>query len=273
MLRLSRRLITTAVLLGLLVLPVALLPLAQARADGRALTADLNIVTAIDASDSIGRHEEWLQYAGLAEALEHPDFLRLAFAGPRGRVGFTVIAWASDGEVRSVLPWSVIETPADARRLATALRKAPRRSRTAWETVGDAEEAAASDEGPGRTDLALAIGAANAWLQRAPLTAPRSALNLLSNGVDNAGAPPEAARDAALRPGVAINAVVFGAAARAAPYFERRVIGGSGAFLLQIEEPGDMIDTLSLKFWLDIASGTEPDTGSFDAASRPKACG
>lgn len=170
-----------------------------------------------------------------------------------------------------MLPWSVIASPADARRLAAELRRAPRRSRTAWETAGDTEEATASDAGAGRTDLALAIGAASAWLSRAPLAAPRSALNLLSNGIDNAGPPPEAARDAALRPGVAINAVIFGAAARAAPYFERRVIGGSGAFLLQIEEPGDMIDTLALKFWLDIAGGTDSD--SVAAASRTQVRG
>lgn len=62
MLRLSR-LITTAALLGLLLPPLAPMPLAPmslawAGAGSTARSADLNIVTAIDASDSIGRHEE-----------------------------------------------------------------------------------------------------------------------------------------------------------------------------------------------------------------------
>ena len=72
------------------------------------VTADANLITALDVSDSIMRHEEWIEFDGIARAVVHPDFLAAVLAGRHGRIGFAVYTWSSGGSYRVVVPWTVI---------------------------------------------------------------------------------------------------------------------------------------------------------------------
>lgn len=78
---------------ALLIVTCLLGTLPSAKAFSVEVRTDANIVTAIDVSDSIGRHEEWLQQTRLVRALVHPDFLRAATAGPHRQIGFAVFTW------------------------------------------------------------------------------------------------------------------------------------------------------------------------------------
>ena len=213
---------------------------------------DVNLITAIDVSDSITRHEEWLQYQGLAEALLEPDFLHLVAAGYHRRVAVLVVAWSSDGALRPVVPWTVIASPEDARRVAAALRRAPRIDRTHYGDETDGLDPAVTVGPGGSTDVALAIDGSLGEALSAPFAARRSVINILSNGVDNSGAAPELARDRAVALGATVNAVVFGWRREVPAYFEERVIGGPGAFMMTVRAPGEMIESLSRKFWRDM---------------------
>ena len=63
------------------------------------LATDFNIVTAIDVSDSIDRHEEWLQMTGLARGVVDPAFLQRITEGQEQRIGFMAFSWSSGGDV------------------------------------------------------------------------------------------------------------------------------------------------------------------------------
>ena len=79
---------------------------AQAQAAASPLATDFNLITAIDVSDSISRHEEWLQLTGLSRGVVHPGFLSLVREGLMQRIGFMAFTWSSDGQVRIVVPWT-----------------------------------------------------------------------------------------------------------------------------------------------------------------------
>src|SRR3546814_16737195 len=68
----------------------------------------------------------------------------------------------------------------------------------------------------------------------------RSVVNILSNGVDNNGPTPDAARDQAIRLGITINGIVFGERDDLADYFRQHVIGGPGAFIMTVGKPEDL---------------------------------
>lgn len=232
----------------------------SAAADELDLPTDLDIITAVDASDSITRHDEWLQYAGLARAVTHTDFLSEVANGHNGRVGFTLFTWSSHGDVRVVVPWTAIASAEDAARVAQLIKSAPRIDRSSYESGphGDAD-----DDPPAAdayTDIALAISHATD-IARARNRRGRTVVNVLSDGTDNSGASPDVARDAALRAGLTISGVVFGARPEVPLHFQHHVIGGAGAFLIEVAAPEDLIEALQRKFWHDLVSLRYPAPG------------
>jgi len=222
---------------------------------------DFNLITAVDVSDSITRSDEFLQYSGLARGVVDPAFLGRLAEGTERRIGFVAITWSSGGAVNVIVPWTVIETRADAERVAAQFESAPRIDRS---TFGRYRPLTSSVDrsSTGMTDIAEAIQSAVQMSLTAPYTARRSVINILSNGVDNNGQDPSTIRDQAISMGITINGIVFGDRDDLPDYFRQRVIGGPGAFLMTINQPADLPKVLEKKFWQDmIAALTEPSAG------------
>lgn len=210
----------------------AALALAMPARAGSAIVTDANILTAIDESASVGRHEEWLQYTGLAEAVRNPAFLdAVRQAGPRGAIGFSVVAWSTDGAMRVVVPWTVITSADDAARIAERIRTSPRTDRSSWGDADDSGTPLGSDAASRPTDISATIDAAAQMTLAAPFTAARGVINILSDGPDNVGQGPRGASQSAVSQGLTINGVVFGGDETLADYFRGHVIGGIGAFV------------------------------------------
>jgi hypothetical protein len=215
-------------------------------------STDLNLVTAVDVSDSITRHDEWLQLTGLARGVVDPAFLARVAEGREQRIGFMAFTWSSGGEVNIIVPWTVIETAADAQRVAALFDAAPRIDRTGF---GMYRPSRLDTPKAGMTDIAEAVTAALDLALTAPYAARRSVINILSNGVDNNGQDPTVVRDHAIRMGATINGVVFGTRQDLPDYFRRNVVGGPGAFLMTVQEPSDLPRALEKKFWQDLVAG------------------
>lgn len=225
------------------------------------LQTDVNLITAIDVSDSITRQDEWLQYSGLARGVVDREFLARIAEGHQRRIGFAAFTWSSGGQVAVVVPWTVIETRADAERVAAQLDAAPRIDRSAFGRYTPYSSSADSYRG-GMTDVGEAVESAIGLSLSAPFAARRSVVNILSNGVDNSGPEPDAVRDQAIRLGITINGIVFGDRDDLPDYFRDHVIGGPGAFLITVEKPADLPRALERKFWQDlIAALPEPSAG------------
>jgi hypothetical protein len=251
-----RRLAVAALIAASMAHPFA----SGARADDpRSPTAtDANLVTALDASDSIMRHEEWLQFEGMADAIESEAFFEAATAGDHGRIGFAVIVWSSTVRPDVVVPWTLIETPQDARRAADALRAA--RSRYGFAvrmglndgaTTRGGDDLASSVAGR-RTDLSAALDVSTDLLGRAPFATGREVINICGNGVDNVGAGPAAARDRALSSGAVINGLSIGHRGGVADYYRAYIQGGEGSFVLEVRQPGEMAAAMLEKFLRDL---------------------
>lgn len=222
---------------------------------------DLNLITAVDVSDSITQRDEWLQYSGLARGVLDPVFLARIAEGAQRRVGFVAFTWSSGGQVDLIVPWTVIETRADAERVAAQFESAPRIDRSAFGRYGPLTSSVDRRRG-GMTDIGEALQSALRLSMAAPFRAPRSVVNILSNGVDNNGPAPDGVRDQAISLGVTINGIVFGDRDDLPDYFRAHVIGGPGAFLMTVNEPEDMPQALEKKFWQDLIAGlAEPPAG------------
>ncbi len=235
---------------------------AQAQPVARVET-DVNLITAIDVSDSVTRHDEWLQVAGLAKAVVDPAFLDLLQAGFHGRVGFVAYSWSSDRALRVVVPWTIIASPGDARRVAALLHGAPRIDRSHYESGAKEER---HGDGPfgsgGRTDIAMAIDFATRLARAAPYAASRSVVNVMANGTDNQGEAPTAARARALDAGLTINGVAIGRQTGLPAYFADQITGGPGSFVMTVQGPDDLARVLRRKFWRDlIAAKTDGGRG------------
>lgn len=220
------------------------------------LATDFNLITAIDVSDSITRNDEWLQYSGLARGVVDAEFLARITEGAEQRIGFVAFTWSSGGQVAVVVPWTVIETRADAERVAAQLNGAPRIDRSAFGRYRPLSSSVDRDRG-GMTDIAEAIEAAVRLSVAAPYAAPRSVVNILSNGVDNNGQDPTVVRDNAIRMGITLNGIVFGDRDDLPDYFRQNVIGGPGAFLMTVNKPEDLPSALEKKFWQDLVAGLD----------------
>jgi Protein of unknown function (DUF1194) len=226
---------------------------------------DANLVTALDVSDSIMRHEEWLEFTGISHAIQSDDFLDAATAGRHGRIGFAVIVWSSTGQPDVIVPWTVIESKEDVQRVVDGLGVA----RTTYgfdARMGTGPGAAAyrGDDGRGsgaparRTDVSAALEFSADLLRTAPFVALREVINICGNGADNVHAGPAAARDRALAAGMVVNGLVIGARPGVADYYRDHVQGGVGSFVLEVADPQDVAAAMLQKFLRDLNVGRAP---------------
>jgi hypothetical protein len=218
---------------------------------GDALRTDANIVTALDVSDSIDRPAAALQFEGIAAAVLAPEFLQAVSAGRHGRIGFAVYTWAAGRNMRVVLPWTMIGSAVDARRVSAGLRAAASARRPS-----PTDPLAASGEGlvwhEFRTDISGALEHGRRLLEEAPYVARHRVLNLCANGKDNVGDGPSGARDRALVAGVTLNALALDDRPELGSYLRERVQGGPSSFVLEARAHGDFAEAMLRKFLMDL---------------------
>jgi hypothetical protein len=209
-------LLASTVALGLIAAP--------AMADCRA-----SLVTAIDASSSVGQGGLDMQIAGLTAALQSPQVVS-AFES-QGCVRALVFLW-SDGEPVVVMPWTVISSAADAENAANNLR------------------ALQYDPPTGvLTNVSQALEFAEAVLAQIPPTG-QHVVNVVSDGMDNQGEDVDRVVARLKAAGVRINAVIFGPSSELEGYYRSRVTNG---FVLRVGKPEDFPAVWRSKFILDLS--------------------
>ncbi len=226
---------------------ILLVPPGASAADEPPVT-DANVITALDVSASIMRHEEWLEVEGLAKAVASAPVLDAIAGGRHGRIGFAVLTWSSGGRFEVVVPWTLIGSADDAERVATALR-------------GFALERGSGGSGrtaAQRTDISAAIDFAARLALAAPAVSQRTVVNVCANGADNVAAEPRAARDRALAAGIVLNGLVIGERKGLAGYLREHVQGGAGSFVLEVTQPAALADAMVDKLLRDLVADRPP---------------
>jgi hypothetical protein len=190
---------------------------------------DVLLVLATDVSRSVDDREFKLQREGFAAALSDPRVLNVITSGPSGRIAVAFVEWASEFEQRVVVDWFLVAGEKDAKTLAQRILAAPR---SYW----------------GRTSISSAIEFSKNLLDRSPFQSDRKVIDISGDGTNNSGADVTAARDEAVASGITINGLVIlsdeplptnpththppgGLKA----YYERHVIGGPDAFVVEAQ--------------------------------------
>jgi len=210
---------------------------------------DVELVLAVDVSASIDGGEINLQRAGYVAALTDPRAISAMLSGPLGRVAVTYVEWSETARV--TVPWSVIESAADARSFALAVQAFP------------------IPKG-GLTNIVNALDFSALLFEDNDIEGTRRVIDLSADGRDSKGNEPvvAAARDRALSRGIVINGLVInpqqeqseveGVKYDLEGYFHEVVIGGPGAFTVVTETLENFPRAIVNKLVLEVSSVVHP---------------
>jgi hypothetical protein len=213
----------------------------------RAEQVDLQLALIADVSRSVDNDEFLLQREGFASALTDPRVLSAIRSGAVGAIGVTFIEWSGDDEQKVVVDWTVIRDGESGAVVADQIRTAPRSF-------------------TGRTSISAAIDFTVRRFEASGLTSARKVIDVSGDGTNNAGRDVTSARDEAIAKGFVINGLAiinlnpnFGFIAHTQPpgglpnYYRQNVMGGPGAFVLQIDDFHSFADAMATKLLNEIA--------------------
>lgn len=184
----------------------------------RADEVDVALVLALDVSLSVDEGEYQLQRDGIAEAFESPTLVAAVAGGTHHAIEVLVLEWSEPEREVIVIDWTRVSDAASARAFAAKVR-ASRRSST------------------GRTAVGSALLAAAAAFERLPDKAARRIIDVSGDGMANVGPPPAEVRDTLVAKGITINGlVILDEEPWVDQYYDMNVVGGAGAFLMQVED-------------------------------------
>jgi Protein of unknown function (DUF1194) len=226
----------------------------------RAENVDMLLVLAADVSRSIDESEFNLQRKGYAAAMTDPRVLRAIVSGRHHAIAVTFVEWSGSSDQNIVVDWTVVRDEEGAGSVAATMLAAPRSFL-------------------GRTSISAAIDFAMERFGAAPATGDKRIIDISGDGTSNSGRAVTEARDDAVAAGATINGLAIintaaspGYAFHTQPpgglpkYFEENVIGGPGAFLLQVENFDTFAEAITRKLVTEIAGS---GSASQQAAALP----
>jgi Protein of unknown function (DUF1194) len=212
-------------------------------------TVDLALVFAADVSRSVDDDEFNLQYQGYSTAVTDQRVLRAIAANSHDAVAVCFVEWSGPEEQPVVADWTIVRDGESAAAFAATLLAAPRSF-------------------VGRTSISGAIDFSVAYFGKLGATAERRIIDISGDGTNNSGRPVTEARDAAVAAGITINGLAIinehpnpGYFAHTQPpeglpeYYRQNVIGGTGSFLLVVQDFTSFRQAITNKLVTEIASG------------------
>jgi Protein of unknown function (DUF1194) len=233
----------------------ALLPSGDARAQ---TPVDVELVLAVDMSQSMDPGEHELQRSGYLSALLHPDVLDAIRDGIHGRVAITYVEWGGPAAQAVRVPWTLIEDEASAKAFVEALAARP------IQTISG-------------TSISGALAFAATLFENNGYDGFRRVIDVSGDGPNSSGEPVAPTRDALLRQALIINGLPImlrepGYTPWSIPdldiYYADCVIGGPGSFVLPVDDPAQLADAIRQKLVLEIA-GPPPRLMAATATVRP----
>ena len=209
---------------------------------------DVQLVLAVDISLSMDSDEQRLQREGYVAAFKDPALVQAILAGRHKRIAVTYFEWAGEFAVRTLIPWTIVDSAESAYSLSESLAAMPF-SRARF------------------TSISGALNYASGQFEESPFRSDRRVLDISGDGPNNNGPPVSEARQALLDKGVVINGLPI-VIKRGSPYFELSdleqyyrdcVIGGEGAFVIPIRSLDEFLSATRLKLLREIAEPLDRD--------------
>ena len=219
---------------------------------------DVELVLAVDISQSMDDDEQRVQRRGYVSAITSPQFMHAVKLGPIGRIAITHVEWGGKDEQYTVADWHLIENEDDARAFAAQIAAAPLRHVQ-------------------RTSISSALVHASSLMENNGFQGLRRVIDISGDGPNNQGGLVTASRDAVLSAGITINGLPLMLKKRSVGwyhlpnldhYYEDCVIGGPGAFAIPVNSLEGFADAIRMKLVLEIAGLTPNPPGVMPALGR-----
>lgn len=216
---------------------------------GEKISVDLELLLAVDISQSMDFDEHTIQREGYVEAFRHKSVINAMLSGPRGRIAVMYMEWAGDFDPIPTIPWTIIDSEKAAHDFADKLANEP-------------------IFGEQRTSISTALLAGQNYIQNNNISSSRQVIDVSGDGANNAGRLVEPVRDAVVKSGIIINGLPimlnkpmeFYDIPHLDRYYKHCVIGGNGAFIAPVFDLQQLSATIRKKLVLEIASREiEPD--------------
>jgi hypothetical protein len=187
-----------------------------------------------------------------------PAVLAAVSSGAHGAIGVAYVEWAGAAFQRLLVPWTRIAEQADAAAWAARLADPP--------VVSAIDIVAAGDKFIAGTSIARGIDFSVATFTEAPWDAERRVIDVSGDGVENSGGTAfvEAMRDGAVQKGITVNGLAIegdpdaqrdlGPGARLSDYYRASVVGGPGAFVIEVDGFGAFREAVRRKLVREIAA-------------------
>jgi hypothetical protein len=225
------------------------------------IEVDVALVLAVDVSTSMDPDEQELQRQGYVEAFRAPTIHQAIRAGMLGRVAVTYVEWAgAHPRFQSVVvPWIILESPADSIAFANRLARAPIH-RAAGTSISEAIE------------LGVALFSVGRFV------AARRVIDISGDGPNNQGRLVTEARDEAVARGITINGLPITLKgpdlrenATLDAYYRDCIIGGPNAFMIPVHEHSQFLTETRTKIVYEIAGPTGPVSPVQPTGGQPRA--
>jgi hypothetical protein len=204
---------------------------------------DLELVLAVDISQSMDNDEHALQRNGYVDAFRHKDVINALMSGPEGKIAVVYMEWAGDFEPIVTIPWTIIDSEKGARGFADRLEREP--------VFGEQ-----------RTSISTALIKATQLIQGNDIASHRQVIDVSGDGANNAGMPVAQVRDEVVKRNITINGLPimldkpkeFYDIDHLDRYYKHCVIGGEGAFIAPVFDLKHLAATIRKKLVMEIAS-------------------
>ncbi|MCX2724171.1 DUF1194 domain-containing protein [Roseibium salinum] len=211
---------------------------------------DVELVLAVDISQSMDTDEQEVQRAGYIAALTSRDFLDAIEVGPIGRVAVAYMEWGGVDEHFIVADWTVIQDETSAAHFASKIAEAPLRQVQ-------------------RTSIASALKKSVDLVQNNQYEGLRQVIDISGDGPNNQGGSVTEMRDRMVDAGVTINGLplmmksnknTWQAMLELDHYYEDCVIGGPGSFAIPVRSKEGFADAIRMKLVMEIAGLRMPES-------------
>ena len=216
------------------------------RAEG--IEVDVELCLAADGSGSIAEDEFRFQRAGYAAAVADPQVLDAIRSGLHGRIALALMEWGGADSMNEIVGWTLLDDAASAAEFGARLIQAPRRA-VGWNSISNA------------------IAFCQEWFGANAFEGTRQVIDVSGDAGQRGGIPLPIARGRAVEAGITVNALAlnFRGGGLTGPggtplldHFRDDVIGGPGAFAIDVAEENRFVEALVQKLVQEIAGVAGP---------------
>ena len=208
---------------------------------------DVELVLAVDISQSMDDEEQEVQRNGYADAMVSPEVLQAIEMGMLGKIAVIYIEWGDQDKQFVVTGWHVISNAAEAKAFSDQIRNAPNRKVQ-------------------RTSISQALLYSAAQIMENQYEGLRKVIDISGDGPNNQGGLVAPARQTVLDNEITINGLPlmmkksaggFYSGFAIDKYYENCVIGGPGSFYHPVLSLTDFPKAIKTKLVLEMV-GFEP---------------